>query len=70
MSTKPDKIEKPIDLLRQAAEQGINLAVDTMRKYLENYDLKKEIKRRNWKTIIVILLSNLGTLVASALGLG
>jgi hypothetical protein len=70
MSKSNKKLDKPIEFMRKHFENGINLTADAVREYLEAYNIARASKRQFYKTIIAIVLSNLGTLIATALGLG
>jgi hypothetical protein len=51
-------------------ENGVNLSIQSIEQYLKAYDIQAASKKQFWKTVVAIVLSNIGTLLATALGLG
>jgi cytochrome c1 len=70
MSKPNKKLVKPVKFMQQHVESGIALTVQAVEEYLKAYNAAKKARRNGMKTLIVIVLSNLGTLIASALGMG
>jgi nitrogen fixation/metabolism regulation signal transduction histidine kinase len=70
MSKPTNKLMKPAKFMQQHVENGINLSVQAIEEYLKAYNAAKANKKQLLKTFIMIVLSNLATLFATAFGVG